>query len=690
MRLPKNLWDSATAPAAEIDLLIYRSNLLGSDHSVTNFGGGNTSVKTRLPDPLTGEPVDTLYIKGSGGDLGTLQRSGIAHLYLDKIVGLERVYRGLAFEDEMAALLPHCAFGPQQVASSIDTPLHALLPFKHIDHVHPDAVVAVAATSRVDELTQEIFQGKLGWLPWQRPGFDLALNLRELVARQPELHGVILAGHGLFTWADSAEDCYRRTLWAIRKAASAINKAGKSTPRAAPAKNTRKVKTTGVKLSAATRREAALEVMPLVRRLVSTTSSKIGHFVDSPPVLDFVRSDSLRELAQLGTSCPDHFLRTKIRPLVLASFDPELIEQAIDRYRAEYAAYYQRCADKDSPAMRDPNPVIVLVPDVGMLGFAADKATARIACEFYLNAINVIEGARLLDEYQGLDEQEAFDIEYWALEEAKLKSRPAPRALAGRVALVTGGAGGIGSAIAERLLAEHACVVLADIDDSSMIQTRDRLAEAWGSDRIACVNMDVTDESSVVKGFADAQLYFGGLDILVANAGIASSAPITETSEALWQKNFDILSKGYFLTSKAAFSAMNPSGNIVFIASKNGLAAANGASAYAAAKASELHLARCLALEGAEKSIRVNSVNPDAVLQGSKIWSGSWRDERAKTYGIKQDKLEQHYISRSLLKKAVLPQDVAEAVYFFVSDASAKSTGNMLNVDAGNAAAFPR
>jgi rhamnulose-1-phosphate aldolase/alcohol dehydrogenase len=690
----ENLWDDAHAAGlSESQRLLYRSNLLGSDKRVTNFGGGNTSAKVMEIDPLTGQTVEVLWVKGSGGDIGSMKLDGFSTLYMDKLRALKGLYRGVVHEDEMVGYLPHCTFALNPRAASIDTPLHAYVPRKHVDHVHSDAIIAIAASVNSKALTEEIFGDQIGWLPWKKPGFELGLWLEKLAVENPQLRGCVLESHGLFTWADEARDCYLTTLEIINTAAAWLE--AKTADK--PAFGGAKVAT----LQAGERRAVAARLMPVIRGLISTDRHKVGHFDDSPLVLDFVGSTMLDSLAPLGTSCPDHFLRTKIRPLVVA-FDPgkpdveatlATLPQATSDYRADYAAYYDRCKHPDSPALRDPNAVVYLVPGVGMITFALDKATARISGEFYINAINVMRGASAVSTYQGLPEQEAFDIEYWLLEEAKLQRMPKPKALAGRVALVTGGAGGIGSATAERLLQEGACVMLADIDGKAAETVATGLARVFGRDQVRSVAMNVTDEAQVRAAYAATTLEFGGVDILVSNAGIASSAPVEETTLELWNRNMDILSTGYFLVSREAFKTFRRQGiggSVVFVASKNGLAASPNAAAYCTAKAAEIHLARCLALEGAEAGIRVNVVNPDAVLRGSKIWSGEWLDQRAATYKTDKEGLEEMYRQRSMLKRSVLPEDIAEGVYFFASDLSAKSTGNILNVDAGNKEAFTR
>ncbi|MEO7496570.1 MAG: bifunctional rhamnulose-1-phosphate aldolase/short-chain dehydrogenase [Massilia sp.] len=689
----KSLWDDAyAATLSEPELLLYRSNLLGSDLRITNFGGGNTSAKVMMADPLDGQQVEVLWVKGSGGDLGSIKLDGFSTLYMSKLQALKGRYRGLALEDEMVAYLPHCTFNLNPRAASIDTPLHAYIDRKHVDHMHPDACIAIAACKNSRALTEKIFEGELGWLPWQRPGYDLGLKLEEVSKANPALKGIILEGHGLFTWGDTAKSCYEVTLAIIKRSEEWI------------AANSKQPSFGGVKhtaLPAADRAAFAAKLMPLLRGKISKDEYKLGDFNDSDVVLEFVNSNDLDALAALGTSCPDHFLRTKIRPFVVA-FDPANpdfdsvvagLDEALAAYRAEYVAYHARCKNDKSPAVRDANPIIYLIPGVGMLSFAKDKATARIAGEFYVNAINVMRGANGVDTYVGLPEQEAFDIEYWLLEEAKLQRMPKPKSLAGRIALVTGGAGGIGQAVARQLLQEGACVMLTDIDQEALDSAYNGLVKVAGKDALSTVRANITSEADVESILADTALRFGGVDLLISNAGIASSAPLEDTTLEIWQRNQDILVTGYFLVSRAAFRIMKQQdlgGSMVFVASKNGLVASAGASAYCTAKAAEIHLARCIALEGANHGIRVNVVNPDAVIRGSRIWDGKWKEERAQSNKIESDDVEEFYRKRSMLKLSVLPEDIAEAVYFLASDKSAKSTGNIINVDAGNAAAFTR
>jgi rhamnulose-1-phosphate aldolase/alcohol dehydrogenase len=689
----EDLWDDERAASmSEPERLLYRSNLLGADLRITNFGGGNTSAKVAGKDPLTGGDVTVLWVKGSGGDLGSMKLDGFATLYEDRLLALRGLYRGRAHEDEMVGYLPHCTFGLNPRAASIDTPLHALVPHRHVDHVHPDAVIAIAAALDGERLTREVFGGELGWLPWQRPGFDLGLRLAETCAASPALKGIVLAGHGLFTWGETSRECYHNTLGVIQKAADYLAAKSRPRPFGAPATPS---------LAPAAKEALVSALAPVLRGKLSADQAKVMHFVDSPEVMEFVGARRAESLAATGTSCPDHFLRTKVWPLFVP-FDPAREDAAalgprldglLEGYRARYESYYQRCRRPDSPPMRDPWPVIVLVPGVGLFSFAGDKATARIASEFYVNAIGVMRGAEGVSTYVPIPEQEAFDIEYWELEEAKLRRRPRPKSLEGRVALVTGGAGGIGAAVARRLLGEGACVVLTDLDPGALEAASAALEAEHGRDRVRAFPCDVTDEAQVRASFAFAVAEYGGLDVLVSNAGIASASPVEETTTALWDRSLGVLATGYFLVSREAFSLMKRQGrggSIVFVGSKNALVASAGASAYCAAKAAAVHLARCLALEGAEHGIRANVVNPDAVIRGSRIWGGPWRQERASANRIADSEVEEFYRKRSLLKRHVLPEDVAEAVYFFASERSAKSTGNILNVDAGNVASFTR
>ena len=690
-------WSDEHATALdEPGLLLYRSNLLGSDLRITNYGGGNTSAKIIQKDPLSGADVSVLWVKGSGGDLGSMKRDGFSTLYLDKLHSLQALYRGPAHEDEMVAYLPHCTFNLNPRAASIDTPLHAFLPFRHVDHMHPDAVIAIAAMAKSEALTHTIFDGTVGWLPWRKPGFELGLMLQRHQTAHPDQRGVVLAGHGLFTWGDDAKSCYENTVGVIAHAQNWL-------ARESAVRNTAAFGGSARASLEPTVQDATLaRLLPVLRGLTSQTGHKLLHVNRQPEVVEFVNSRELATLAALGTSCPDHFLRTKIRPLILeeALYNLEggpltgALEAKLAAYRADYAAYYERCKRADSPAMRDANPVVILLPGIGMVCIARDKATARIAGEFYVNAINVMRDANAVDRYVGLPEQEAFDIEYWLLEEAKLQRMPKPKPLAGKVTLVTGGAGGIGRAIVERQLQEGACAVLLDIDAAALDATVGELAQQYGKDAVRGIACDVSSEDAVQAAFADATLEFGGVDILVSNAGIASASPLEDTTLELWNRNQSVLATAYFLVGREAFRLMKAQaigGAMVFIASKNGMVASSQAVAYCAAKAAEIQLSRSFALEGAPLGIRCNVVNPDAVLRGSKIWTGSWSQERAAANKVSTQDLEAFYRDRSLLKRSVFPQDIAEATYFFAAEhLSAKSTGNILNVDAGNLAAFTR
>jgi rhamnulose-1-phosphate aldolase/alcohol dehydrogenase len=676
---------------SEPELLRYRSNLLGADLRITNFGGGNTSAKVPMTDPVTSAAIEVLWVKGSGGDLGSAGLDGFATLDLQKFRGLTSVYGGRDREDEMPAYFPHCTFNLNPRAASIDTPLHGFIPHRHIDHMHADAIIALAASVRGQRMVEEIFGDELGWAAWRRPGFDLGLTVGR-IAENPRRRGLVLGGHGLITWGPTSRECYETTLSVIQRAADWLDSHGRPDPFgsqiAAP-------------LDSSARARLLEAVAPALRGMLSGLGPKVMHYADSPAVLEFVGSSRCEELAARGTTCPDHFLRTRVRPLFVP-FAPERegatelvarLPGLIERYRDDYAAYYERRRRADSPAMRDPNPVIVLIPGLGLLAFQSDKQTARVAAEFYESTIRIIRWAESVDEYAPIPEQEAFDIEYWSLEEAKLRRLPPRKSLDGRIAVVTGGAGGIGVATARRLLEEGASVVLVDIDEAAVHETGTALADVSGPDRVRAVRCDVTQESSVAAAFAEAVREYGGLDILVSNAGIASASPLEDTSLETWQRNIDILATGYFLVSRAAFRIMKSQargGSIVFIGSKNALVASPGASAYSTAKAAALHLARGLAVEGAEAGIRANVVNPDAVIRGSRIWSGAWRAARAASNRIDEDQVEEFYRQRSLLKRSVYPEDVAEAVYFFASERSAKCTGNVLNVDAGNLAAFTR
>ena len=690
------LWDEAKAlelAGDEVGLFLYRSNLLGADLRLTNYAGGNTSCKITETDPVTGQPVEVMWVKGSGGDIGTLTKAGCANLYVEKLHQLKNRYRGLAHEDEMVGLFEYCLLDPKCATASIDTPLHGLLPFKHIGHLHPDALIAIAASQDGEQIMHDIWGDTMGWLPWQKPGFDLGLQLEKIVADNPGLRGVILGGHGLFTWGDTAYDSYLNTLEVIEQAATYLEaNYGKKGPVFGGEMRPQT-------LDAPQRRQQAAAVLPVLRGLASSQRRMLGHFTDDARVLEFVNSNDLARLAAKGTSCPDHFLRTKIRPLVL---DPEAmqadaagvktyLEGQFAAYRQDYAAYYERSKHANSPAIRDANPVIILWPGVGLFCFSKDKQTARVAAEFYTNAINVMKGAEAVSAYQGLPEQEAFNIEYWLLEEAKLQRMAPPKALSGKVAYVTGGTGGIGKAICEELLKFGACVVAVDRD--RLAETQDALRQKFGKDSALSASINVTDAESIAESLRQAVLQFGGVDIVVNCAGLSISKPLAETTQADWDILNDVLVKVQFLVSQEAVAILRQQGlggDIVNIASKNGLVAGPNNVAYGTAKAAQLHMSRLLAAELGADKIRVNTVNPDAVLRGSKIWEGDWAAGRAKVYGISVEELPQHYAKRTLLGEELLAEDIAKAVRVFVDGSLSKSTGNVLNVDGGVAMAFVR
>jgi rhamnulose-1-phosphate aldolase/alcohol dehydrogenase len=686
------LWDDAKAATFtnEVDLFIYRSNLLGADLRLTNYGGGNTSVKIQDTDPLSGKTVDVMWIKGSGGDIGTLTKAGCAALYMDRLLSLENVYPGKAHEDRMVELFNHCIFDLASKAPSIDTPLHGFLPFKHIDHLHPDAAIAIAAAADSKKITEELFGGSIGWVPWQRPGFDLGLQLKacleEAEAKGTKLRGIVLGSHGLFTWGDTSFESYINTLDVIETCAQYLENNYKNVFGGARYAD----------ISADQRSTKAANIAPVLRGYCSSEKHMLGHFSDDSRVLEFINSNDLARLAPLGTSCPDHFLRTKIAPLVL---DPMLLEDSsylsgeFEKYRASYRNYYDACKHANSPAMRDPNPVVILIPTVGMFTFAKDKTTARLASEYYLNAINVMKGAEAISAYTALPHQEAFDIEYWLLEEAKLQRMPKPKALSGKIALITGSAGGIGKAIAKRFAQEGACVILNDINQERLDAAHAEFTKAFGKDAVASTLLNVTDTASIQAAFKNAHLAFGGIDIVVNNAGISISKSITEHSIEEWDRLYDILVKGQFLVSQEAVSTLKKQkigGDIINIVSKNAVVAGPNNPGYGSAKAAQAHLTRLMAAELGADKIRVNTVNPDAVIADSNIWAGGWAEGRAKAYGISVEELPAYYAKRTLLNEIILPDDIANACFAFVGGLLNKSTGNALNVDGGVAMGFYR
>ena len=688
------LWDDTKVEQIkndEVAQFLYRSNILGSDLRITNYGGGNTSCKTIEKDPLTNKDVEVMWVKGSGGDIGTLTRSGIAGLYTDRLRDLKKVYRGVAYEDEMVALFNHCIFDLDSKAPSIDTPLHGLLPFKHIDHLHPDALIAVAAAKDSEKVTKEIWGDTMGWVPWKKPGFELGLMLEKCLADNPGIRGIVLGSHGLFTWGDTSYECYINSLEVIEMASAYIEN---------------KISENGEVFGGQTvdslpkeeRLEKAAILAPILRGLCASENRMIGHFTDDEKVLDFINSKDLQRLAPMGTSCPDHFLRTKIQPLVL-NLSPteevnnttlifEKLEPAFENYRKEYEQYYETCKNNTSPAIRDANPVIILYPGVGMFSFAKNKQTARVASEFYINAINVMRGAEAISEYTSLPRQEAFDIEYWLLEEAKLQRMPKEQSLSRKVALITGAGGGIGKAIADKLAAEGANVVLTDLSE-------DRLKEAietYKNDTAIYVQGDVTDSNSIANTYKQACLAFGGVDIVVHSAGLAISKPLEETTDKDWDILQNVLVKGQFELAKQAvaiFKKQKLGGDIVNIASKNGLVSGPNNVGYGTAKAAQQHMSRLLAAELGADNIRVNVVNPDGVIVGSKIWEGEWAKGRAEAYGITVEELPAHYAKRNLLNEIIYPADIANGVFSLVAILD-KSTGNIINVDGGMANAFVR
>ncbi len=688
------LWDKTAAAELgddQVALFLYRSNLLGTDLRITNYGGGNTSCKTIEKDPLTRKEVEVMWVKGSGGDIGTLTRQGIAGLYTERLRNLKNVYRGIEFEDEIVPLYYHCLFDLDSRAPSIDTALHGLLPFKHIDHLHPDALISVAAAKDSKVVTKEIWGDSMGWVPWQRPGFDLGLQLEKCLNDNPGIRGIVLGGHGLFTWGDTAYESYMNSLEVIEMAAEYIAaREGKN----GSVFGGQKIKS----LPAKERKEQAAKLAPILRGLCSTYQGMIGHFTDDERVLQFINSHDLAKLAPLGTSCPDHFLRTKIQPLVLGiSAKANLedtdaikakIEPDFEQYRKEYREYYEKCKYDNSPAIRDPNPVVILYPGVGMFTFAKNKQTARVASEFYINAINVMRGAEAITEYTALSRQEAFDIEYWLLEEAKLQRQPKEKPLSRKVAIITGAGGGIGKAIADKLAEEGANVVLTDINE-------DRLKEAnatYKRDTATYAVCDVTNSRSIAAAYETACLEFGGVDIIVHSAGLAISKALADTTLKDWDILQDVLVKGQFSMAKEGVEILRKQGmggDIIHIASKNGLVAGKNNVGYGTAKAAQQHMTRLLAAELGPEKIRVNTVNPDGVIIGSKIWEGDWAAGRAKANGITVEELPAFYAKRNLMNEIIRPEDIGNAVFALVAILD-KSTGNIINVDGGMPNAFVR
>ncbi|MGX7825989.1 bifunctional aldolase/short-chain dehydrogenase [Actinokineospora sp. 24-640] len=673
-----------------MDALIGRSNRLGADPRNTNYAGGNTSAKGIGTDPVTGGPVELLWVKGSGGDLGTLTESGLAVLRLDRLRALTEVYQGVEHEDEMVAAFDYCLHGKGGAAPSIDTAMHGLVDAAHVDHLHPDAGIAIATAADGPALTEEIFGGKIVWVPWRRPGFQLGMDIAAVKAAHPEAVGCVLGGHGITAWGDTSEQAERHSLWIIETAAAHIAEHSGPEPFGP-------VLDGHTALPEAERRAKAAALVPVIRSIASRDTPVVGHFTDSDPVLDFLARAEHPRLAALGTSCPDHFLRTKVAPLVLDLPATASVAECAARlrelhkgYREDYQAYYDRHATADSPPMRGADPAIVLVPGVGMFSFGKDKQTARVAGEFYVNAINVMRGAEGLSTYAPISESEKFRIEYWALEEAKLARLPRPRPLATRVALVTGAASGIGRAIATRLAAEGACVVVADLD---LEKARSAAAEIGGSDTALGVRVDVGDEDQVDAAVREALLAFGGLDLVVNNAGLSLSRPLLETTADDWDRQHEVMAKGSFLVSRAAAKVLieqRLGGDILYICSKNSVFAGPNNIAYSAAKADQAHQVRLLAVELGEHGVRVNGINPDGVVRGSGIFAGGWGANRAAVYGVPEEELGAFYAQRTLLKREVLPEHVANAAYALVGPDLTHTTGLHVPVDAGVAGAFLR
>jgi rhamnulose-1-phosphate aldolase/alcohol dehydrogenase len=680
----------AAVPPPEVEALVERSHALGSDPRVTNYGGGNTSCKATVTDPVTGEPSEVLYVKGSGGDLGTLRPDGLATLRLERVRALQGVYRGVDHEDEMVTAFDHCRWGTGGAAPSIDTAMHALVDARHVDHLHPDAVIALAAAVEGEALTKECFGREVAWVPWRRPGFELGLQIASLAADNPGLRGVVLGGHGLTTWADTSEACQAISLDVIRRAKRFIVERGRPDPLGA-------MRAGYEPLAVDERRRLAGELGPHIRGLCSTDRRVVGRLSDGELVLDFLGREAVGRLAPLGTSCPDHFIRTKVRPLLLDLPATAPVDELVARlhelhaaYRDDYAAYYRRHAGPDSPPMRGADPVIVLVPGVGMFSFGADARAARIAGEFYVNAINVMRGAEALSSYRPIAELEKFRIEYWELEEAKLRRLPPPKPLAGRVAFVTGAASGIGRAIAARLAAEGAAVVLADRDAPGAEAAAEQLG---GPDVAAAVEVDVSDEAAVEAAVREAAATFVGVDLVVNNAGLSISKPLAETTSADWDLQHRVMARGSFLVSREAAKVMAAQGlpaDIVYVVSKNAVVAGKGNVAYGAAKADQAHQVRLLATELGPLGVRVNGVNPDGVVRGSGIFEGAWGEERAKVYGVPPEDLGKFYAGRTVLGHEVLPEHVADAVFALCSGELALTTGTILPVDSGVPMAFLR
>ncbi|WP_081827435.1 bifunctional rhamnulose-1-phosphate aldolase/short-chain dehydrogenase [Curtobacterium sp. UNCCL17] len=673
-----------------IRALVARSNALGSDPRITNYAGGNTSAKGTDTDPVTGEPVELLWVKGSGGDLGTLTPAGLAVLRVDRVRALQDVYPGVEREDEMVAAFDYTLHGKGGAAPSIDTAMHALVDAAHVDHLHPDAGIAIATAADGPALTEWIFGDRVVWVPWRRPGFQLGLDIAGVKRDHPQAIGTILGGHGITAWGDTSDEAEANSRWIIDTAERYLAEHGKADPFGS-------VQAGFEALPTDERRARAAALAPTIRGIAGHDKPVVGHFTDSDVVLDFLASERAEELAALGTSCPDHFLRTKVKPLILdlpasASADEQTarLHELHEQYRVDYQAYYDRHATADSPAIRGADPLIVLVPGVGMFSYGKDAQTARVAGEFYVNAINVMRGAEALSTYAPIDEAEKFRIEYWALEEAKLQRMPKPKQLVTRIALVTGAASGIGKAIAKRLAAEGAAVVIADLD---LTKAQEAAAEIGGPDQAIGVVANVTSADAIDQAIQAALLHFGGLDLVVNNAGLSLSKSLLETTEQDWDLQHDVMAKGSFLVSKAAakvFIEQGLGGDIVYISSKNSVFAGPNNIAYSATKADQAHQVRLLAAELGEHGVRVNGINPDGVVRGSGIFASGWGANRAKTYGIDEQDLGKFYAQRTILKREVVPENVANAVYAICTADFSHTTGLHVPVDAGVAAAFLR
>ena len=669
--------------------LVSRSNRLGANPKYTNYAGGNTSAKGLGTDPATGKDIELIWVKGSGGDLGTLQEQGLAVLQLERVRALKDIYPGLDREDEMVAAFDYCLHGKGGAAPSIDTAMHALVDVNHVDHLHPDSGIAIATSKDGKALTKKIFGDRVLWVPWRRPGFQLGLDIAKLQAENPQAIGCILGGHGITAWGDTSKQSEANSIEIITTAENYISKHGAKKPFGEKVEKLQALKP-------AARKARAAEIGPFIRGLASTDRPQVGHFDDSAAVLEFMGSAKLRKLGSLGTSCPDHFLRTKVKPMILdlpGDADLDKVKARLlvlhEQYRKDYAAYYKKHSKKTSPAMRGADPAIVLIPGIGMFSFGANKQTARVAGEFYINAINVMRGAEAISSYSPISDAEKFNIEYWSLEEAKLQRMPKAKPLATRVAFVTGAGSGIGKAIAERIVAEGGCVVIADMN----LKAAQEVAESLGKDNAVAVSIDVTSEEQIKSALSEAVLAFGGVDLVVNNAGLSISKPLLDTTQKDWDLQHDVMARGSFLVSREATKILidqKLGGDIVYISSKNSVFAGPNNIAYSAAKADQAHQVRLLATELGEHGIRVNGINPDGVVRGSGIFAKGWGASRAKVYGVKEEDLGKFYAQRTLLKLEVVPENVANAVIALTAGELSHTTGLHIPVDGGVAAALLR